>query len=145
MSLDKKTGVVSGTFNPFNDEHVLLFKEAKKHCDYLIVALQVNPEMESDHNSDSLNLAEIFLKIKNFENVDEVVPYVTENGLINIFQDFKVDVYIDFNENDEEDFLKRNFCLKHGIEVCFVPNRPTELNKKSMSAKLKTQKCTAVI
>ena len=38
-----KRGITASTFDLLHAGHILMLKEAKSVCDYLIVALQVNP------------------------------------------------------------------------------------------------------
>ena len=41
-----KIGFTCGAFDLLHAGHVVMFKEAKKHCDYLIVGLQTNPNLD---------------------------------------------------------------------------------------------------
>ena len=43
-----KKGITFGAFDLFHAGHVLMLKEAKTVCDYLIVALQTDPSLDRD-------------------------------------------------------------------------------------------------
>lgn len=124
MSFNKKIGMVFGFFDSFDNEVIELLAEAKKQCDYLIVALHVKPNVEITQESNGLSLTERYIKLKSIEYVDEVVPYVTENGLENILRDFKINVNVVSSEFIDKDFPGRHFCEEKGIELYFVNKIP---------------------
>ena len=41
-----KIGITCSTFDLFHAGHIKMLEEAKKECDYLIVALQVDPTID---------------------------------------------------------------------------------------------------
>lgn len=65
--------------------HIAMLKEAKLHCEYLIVGLQVNPSRErSEKNSTLPSLSERYIALKACRYVDEIIPYETEEELKNL-------------------------------------------------------------
>ena len=43
-----KKGITFGAFDLFHAGHVLMLKEAKTVCDYLIIGLQTDPSLDRD-------------------------------------------------------------------------------------------------
>ena len=50
-----KKGITFGAFDLFHAGHVLMLKEAKTVCDYLIVALQTDPSLDRDTKNTPVN------------------------------------------------------------------------------------------
>jgi len=57
--------------------HMLAIKEAKEHCDYLIVAMNCKPENKSPVQS----IYERFIQLTSVKYVDEVIPYEGKSDL----------------------------------------------------------------
>jgi len=65
--------------------HIVMLKEAKENCDYLIAALHVDPSRERpSKNKPVQSAAERYLSLKACRYVDEVIPYETEEDLKNL-------------------------------------------------------------
>ena len=81
----EKIGIVSGSWDFCHPGHLELFKEAKQHCDYLIVALQVNPKLErKEKNVPIETVSERYLRLKSNVLIDEIIPYETEQEYIEL-------------------------------------------------------------
>jgi glycerol-3-phosphate cytidylyltransferase len=95
-----KIGIVAGSFDIIHPGYIRLFKDAKKVCDYLIVALQEDPAVERPKEKfhpifTREERLEILMSIK---YVDEVRYYETENDLVMLFLDIKPDIRIIGND-----------------------------------------------
>lgn len=76
------TGFVAGAFDLLHLGHIHLLAECKKYCDFLIVAVQVNPKLERpEKNKPIESLMERFIKLSSIRSVDTVVVYETEDDL----------------------------------------------------------------
>jgi glycerol-3-phosphate cytidylyltransferase len=91
-----KTGFACGVFDLFHAGHVLMLKECKEHCDYLIVALN-----EATHFSETVNpgkrkpiysIEERKLIVGSCKYVDEVLTYSTEEELYDIMKTEKINI-----------------------------------------------------
>lgn len=58
--------------------HLCALKEAKEHCDYLIVALNVLPDNKSPIES----VYERFVRLDSCKYVDKIIPYQGEKDLL---------------------------------------------------------------
>ena len=88
-----KKGIVTGSFDLLHAGHVNLLKKAKGKCDYLIVALHVDPSVENPTKNKPIeSLIERQIKLNACKYVDQVVVYATEDELSIIFKYFKIDI-----------------------------------------------------
>ena len=51
--------------------------------------------------------------------MDEIVPYVREEDLIDVLSSFKIDIRIIGEEYKEKDFTGKEYCKKKGIEIYY--------------------------
>jgi len=75
-----KKGIIAGAFDVIHPGYVRMFNDAKLYCNYLTVALHVDPSIERNHKLKPVHSVsertEILLSMK---NVDSVVYYSSEN------------------------------------------------------------------
>lgn len=115
-----KVGITFSSFDLLHPGHVLMLKEAKKQCDYLIVGLQLDPSIErSNKNSPSQSIIERYIQLKGSRYVDEIIPYVMEQDVEDILRSFKIDVRIIGEEYKNINFTGKDYCLKKGIEIYY--------------------------
>ena len=90
-----KVGITASTFDLLHTGHILMLKEAKEQCDYLICALQTDPTIERpEKNSPIQSFYERFIQLQAVKYVDEIIPYTTEDELLTILQTNNIDVRI---------------------------------------------------
>lgn len=91
-----KTGFACGVFDLFHAGHVLMLKECKEHCDYLVVALntaeQFDPAINPGKQKPVYSLEERMLIMNSCRYVDEVLTYSSEEELLNILKTRKIDI-----------------------------------------------------
>ena len=115
-----KVGVTFSTFDLLHAGHIKMLEEAKRVCDYLIVGLQLDPSIDrAEKNAPTQTIIERYIQLKGCIHVDEIVPYVTENDLLDILQSFKIDVRIVGDEYIEKQYTGRTYCEEKGIEVYY--------------------------
>lgn len=115
-----KVGITFSTFDLLHAGHIKMLEEAKRVCDYLIVGLQLDPSIDrAEKNAPSQTIIERYIQLKGCIHVDEIVPYVTENDLLDILQSFKIDVRIVGDEYIEKQYTGRKYCEEKGIEVYY--------------------------
>lgn len=95
-----KKGFTCGAFDLCHAGHILMLKEAKEQCDYLIVGLQIDPSNTpinyrgKKKNKPVLSLAERLIILKGVRYVNEIIPYDTEEDLYELLKKLKPDVRI---------------------------------------------------
>lgn len=116
-----KVGFTCSTFDLLHAGHIIMLREAKEHCDYLIVGLQTDPTIDrpGEKNKPVQSLVERYAQLSAVEYVDEIVPYETEQDLIDILTMYHIDMRILGEEYREKDFTGKEVCRKRGIELYF--------------------------
>lgn len=100
-----KIGVTFSAFDLCHAGHMLMLKDAKAQCDYLIVGLQDDPSQGADldyrlktggkpKNTPIMSLEERKTILEGVKYVDEIFVYSTEEDLINWCKNNKYDVRI---------------------------------------------------
>ena len=94
MERTKNTvGITFSTFDLLHAGHVLMLREAKKQCDYLIVGLQVDPSVDrNSKNSPVQTLVERYTQLKAISYVDEIIPYQREEEVVDILTMYDIAV-----------------------------------------------------
>ena len=81
-----KIGITCSTFDLLHAGHVVMLEEAKRHCDYLIAALQVDPNIDRpEKNKPIQTIVERQIQLAAVKFVDEIVMYSTETELEELF------------------------------------------------------------
>jgi glycerol-3-phosphate cytidylyltransferase len=94
-SLEKKVGFIAGSFDLIHPGYILLFEDAKKVCNHLIVGLQTDPTIDRPHkNKPVQSLEERKLILSSIKFIDEIITYSTEQDLYNLLKKTKIDVRI---------------------------------------------------
>lgn len=80
-------GIVAGAFDIIHPGYIRLLQDAKRVCEYLIVALHEDPSLENPQKiKPILSVAERVEILSAIMYVDEVIPYKTEMDLDSLFQ-----------------------------------------------------------
>jgi glycerol-3-phosphate cytidylyltransferase len=120
MSANKKIGVTCSTFDLFHAGHVIMLEEAKRQCDYLIAAIQVDPTLDRQtKNKPVQSIIERQIQVSACKHVDEIIVYSTEKELEDIFMALPIDVRILGEEYKDTDYTGKDICMKRGIELYF--------------------------
>jgi glycerol-3-phosphate cytidylyltransferase len=115
-----KVGITFSAFDLLHAGHIKMLEEAKRQCDYLIVALQTDPTLDRpEKNSPTQSVVERYIQLKACLHVDEIIPYATEQDLEDILRSFKLDVRIVGDEYKEKNFTGRTYCEEKGIELYY--------------------------
>lgn len=113
-----RVGITFSTFDLLHAGHVQMLREAKEHCDYLIVGLQFDPSIDRpEKNSPVQSMVERYTQLRAITYVDEIIPYGSENDVEDILELYQIDVRIIGEEYKDKEFTGRKICDKKGIEV----------------------------
>lgn len=73
--------------------HVLMLKECREQCDYLIVGLQTDPSIDRPEKQRPIEtLEERKIRLKGCKYVNEIIVYQTEADLYELLKKLKPDV-----------------------------------------------------
>ena len=127
-----KTGFTCSCFDLFHAGHIMMLKEAKSKCDYLIVGLQTDPTIDRpEKNKPIQSVFERFVQLEACKYVDEIVVYATEKDLLDILHSYPINIRIIGAEYKEKDFTGKD--LEH-IEMYYNSRKhsfsTTELRKR---------------
>jgi len=116
-----KTGFTCSTFDLFHAGHIMMLKEARTQCDYLIVGLQTDPTIDRplEKNKPVQSVFERYEQLKACKYVDEVLVYATEKDLVDILLSYPIDVRILGNEYEHKNFTGKNECVERGMQFYF--------------------------
>lgn len=116
-----KIGFNCSTFDLFHAGHVTMLKEEKRHCDWLIIAVQTDPTLDrpDTKNRPVQSIYERFVQVSACKYVDEVLVYSTEEDLLNLIKTTKMDVRFLGEEYKNIDFTGKQWCIENGIELFY--------------------------
>lgn len=115
-----KIGITASTFDLLHAGHVMMLRESKSVCDYLICALQVDPSQDRpEKNGPVQTLVERYVQLSAVKYVDEIIVYQSEQDLEDILGMYPVDVRILGEEYKDKDFTGREICKRRGIQLHF--------------------------
>ena len=98
-----KRGVTVGAFDLCHAGHMLMFKECKEICDYLIVGLHDNPSVDLEYRikekgqikrSPIMSVEERKIILEGIKYIDEIFVYTTEKDLLDKLKKLNYDVRI---------------------------------------------------
>jgi len=111
-----KIGFTCSTFDLLHAGHVSMLREASSQCDWLICGLQVDPSVREGKNSPIQTLVERYTQLECIKYVDEIIPYQTEQDLLDILQMYPINIRILGEEYKYQDFTGKDI---RGIELYF--------------------------
>lgn len=126
-----KVGIVASSFDLLHAGHVIMLKEAKTQCGYLIACLQTDPTLDRPtKNKPVQSVFERFVQLDGCKYVDEVIPYATEQDLLDILNSYKIDVRVVGEEYKDKPFTGKELDIvlyynsrKHSFSSTDLRNR----------------------
>jgi glycerol-3-phosphate cytidylyltransferase len=116
-----KVGITFSAFDLLHAGHIGMLREAAENCDYLIVGLQTDPTIDrpDTKNKPVQTLVERYAQLNALKFIDEIVPYETEQDLLDILELFQINVRFLGEEYKEGEFSGKDICRKRGIQLHF--------------------------
>jgi glycerol-3-phosphate cytidylyltransferase len=108
-----KVGFTCSCFDLFHAGHILMLKEARQHCDYLIVGLQTDPTIDRPQKNKPIqSVFERFVQLEACKYVDEIVVYATEKDLLDILLSYPIDIRIIGDEYQHKDYTGKDLPIE---------------------------------
>ena len=137
----KKVGITAGAFDLCHAGHMLMFKEAKTVCDYLIVALHSDPAIDRPDikNKPIMSIEERKTILESIKYIDEILLYDTEADLFKILSENKlnIDIRILGAEYKNKSFTGRDLPLPVYFNSRDHGYSTTELRKRVYEAEVR--------
>lgn len=135
-----KVGFTCSCFDLFHAGHVMMLKEAKTQCDYLIVGLQTDPTIDRTwKNKPVQSVFERYVQLSACKYVDEIIPYATEKELKDILTSYPIDVRIIGEEYRDKQFTGYELPMEvyfnsrqHSFSTTELRQRVLEINSKPL-------------
>lgn len=126
-----KVGFTCSCFDLFHAGHVLMLKEARQQCDWLIVGLQTDPTLDRpEKNKPVQSVYERFVQLKACVYVDDVVMYDDEKDLLNVLNSLPIDVRILGEEYKDKPFTGHDLSMQFYFNKRRHSFSSTELKKR---------------
>ena len=136
-----KIGFTCSCFDLFHAGHVMMLREAKEQCDYLIVGLQTDPTFDREwKNKPIQSVFERYVQLKACSYVDEIIPYATEKELLDILTSYHIDVRIIGEEYRDRQFTGHNLPMSVYFNSRKHSFSTTELRQRVLSEQTKKPK-----
>ena len=127
-----KIGFTCGAFDLLHAGHIVMLKEAKENCDYLIVGLQTDPSIDrQEKNQPVQSVFERYVQLKGVKYVDEIIPYDTEQSLLDLLE--ATQIHLRFVG---EDYIDRDFTGK-GLHEIWYTSRQHSFSSTNLRNKVK--------
>ena len=122
-----KIGFNCSCFDLFHAGHVTMLKMEKKRCDYLKVALQVDPTTDRPglKNKPVQSIYERYAQVQACKYVDEILLYDTEKELLNLIMTQDMHIRFLSDEYLYRDFTGKQYCMDNGIELFYHKRQHT--------------------
>jgi glycerol-3-phosphate cytidylyltransferase len=126
-----KIGITASSCDLLHAGHILMLKEAKSVCDYLIVALQIDPTLDRpDKNMPIQSFYERWTQLSAVKYVDKIIPYSTEMELMTILQNNSIDIRILGDEYKNKVFTGCDLEMEYYFNKRTHKYSSTELRKR---------------
>ena len=90
-----KVGITASCFDLLHAGHISMLREAKLYCDHLVCCIQTDPTVDRPSKNNPIqSIVERLMQLAAVKYVDEIIPYTTENDLIDILNMLNIDVRI---------------------------------------------------
>lgn len=130
-------GYTSSAFDLFHAGHIVMLQEAKSLCDYLIVGLLVDPTIDRPKkNKPVQTVFERYIQVSSCKYVNEVIPFTTEQEIIDMILTIQPDIRIVGEEYKGKDHTGVGLCpihynkRRHSFSSTNLRDRVIKLHRK---------------
>lgn len=114
-----KIGIYPMVADVLHTGHVLAIEEAKKHCDYLIVALHCCPNYKNPVQS----IYERYMQLRAVKWVDEVIPYTDVEDAKTMLMSLNYSVYFLGEDYKNRSWENSELVKELGKEVIYLQRK----------------------
>ena len=134
MSKNKIIGFTCSCFDLLHAGHILMLKDAKQQCDYLIVGLQTDPTIDrkKEKNKPVQSLKERRIQLEAVKYIDEIIIYKTEKELYELLQDIMPNIRILGSDYKNKTFTGDELDIK-----VYYHNRNHKFSTSNLRKKIK--------
>ena len=98
-------GFTCGAFDLLHAGHIVMLEESRSQCDYLIVGLQTDPTIDRpEKNKPIQSVYERFVQLDAVKYIDNIIPYDTEESLIDLLKSQHIDIRFVGEDYRDRDF-----------------------------------------
>jgi len=107
----KRIGFTCSTFDLLHAGHVAMLAEAKSKCDYLIVGLLCDPTNDRPGKQKPIqSMFERWVQLDAISYVDMIIPFSTEQDIVDIVLTLKPDIRIVGEEYKNVEHTGKGLC-----------------------------------
>ena len=118
-----KIGFTSGAFDLFHSGHILMLRECKKVCDFLIVGIHDDPRMDHPEKDKPIqSIVERQIQVNACRYVDETFVYSGDEQFKEMLTALDIDVRIigmDYKHKDGSAVIGSDICRSRNIEIYY--------------------------
>ncbi len=114
MLKNKKIGFTCSCFDLLHAGHILMLKDAKQQCDYLVAGLQTDPTIDRplEKNSPIQSTKERKIQLDAVKYVDEIIIYNSEKELYEFLKKLNPDIRILGSDYKNKNFTGNDLNIK---------------------------------
>jgi len=133
----KKIGFVCGSFDIIHPGYIKMFKDAKNHCDELVVGLQTDPTIDRKEKCKPIQTyKERKLILESIRYVDKIIKYATEKDLLKLLKKLNPDIRILGTDYKNKPFTGKELAIK-----IYWHKRDHNYSATKLKQKIKKEKC----
>ena len=112
MKKNQIIGVIAGAFDAIHPGYIYLFNECKQHCDHFLLLLHEDPSIErSEKMKPILSIKERELILSSLRQIDEIITYKTEDDLLRILKNRKIDIRFQGDDYKEKNYTGQDLDI----------------------------------
>ena len=139
-----KIGFNCSSFDLLHAGHITMMKMETRLCDYLLVALQVDPTVDRPgiKNKPIQSVYERYVQLQACKYVDEILVYETEYDLLQLIKTQTMHIRFLSEEYMNRDFTGKQYFIDNGIELHYHKRQHNYSSSelRSRTAKLENMK-----
>jgi glycerol-3-phosphate cytidylyltransferase len=114
-------GFTCGAFDLLHPGHLVMLKQCKDRCDWLIVGLHTDPTIDRPQKNKPIqSMYERWIQLNACTYVDHIIPYDTENDLRNMMATLDINIRFVGSDHLFDYITGKEICDDRGIEIQFT-------------------------